>query len=88
MYMQESGALVQAIGAACEAAGLQAVPALTNKCVQLQETMAVRFGVMLIGPAGMCECAGCLSLLLSFRSTCIRAEACCKSRAKCAHVLC
>ena len=50
--MQESETLVQAIGTACEASGLQAVPALTSKCVQLQETMAVRFGVMLIGPAG------------------------------------
>ena len=51
--MQESGQLVQAVTAACEVAGLQAVPALVSKCLQLQDTMAVRFGVMLVGPAGM-----------------------------------
>ena len=39
--------------ASCEAAGLQAVPALVTKCLQLQDTLAVRFGVMLVGPAGM-----------------------------------
>lgn len=53
MPMQESGQLVQAVTAACEVAGLQAVPALVSKCLQLQDTMAVRFGVMLVGPAGM-----------------------------------
>ena len=53
MHMQESGQLVQAVTAACEVAGLQAVPALVSKCLQLQDTMAVRFGVMLVGPAGM-----------------------------------
>ena len=86
LHMQESGALVQALGAACEASGLQAVPALTSKCVQLQETVAVRFGVMLIGPAGMyldtCECAGCLSLI-SICSAFRCADSCCKSRAEC-----
>ena len=50
---QESERLVQAVTAACEAAGLQAVPALVSKCLQLQETLAVRFGVMLVGPAGV-----------------------------------
>lgn len=45
--------MVQAVTAACEAAGLQPVPALVSKCVQLQDTLAVRFGVMLVGPAGM-----------------------------------
>ena len=44
--------LVQAVTSACEVAGLQAVPALVTKCLQLQDTMAVRFGVMLVGPAG------------------------------------
>lgn len=52
MPMQESGQLVQAVTAACEVAGLQSVPALVSKCLQLQDTMAVRFGVMLVGPAG------------------------------------
>ena len=42
MQMQESGQLVQAVTAA-----------LLTKCLQLQDTMAVRFGVMLVGPAGM-----------------------------------
>ncbi len=45
--------MVQAVTASCEAAGLQAVPALVTKCLQLQDTLAVRFGVMLVGPAGM-----------------------------------
>lgn len=53
MQTQESGQLVQAVTAACEVAGLQAEPALLTKCLQLQDTMAVRFGVMLVGPAGM-----------------------------------
>lgn len=53
MQMQESGQLVQAVTVACEVAGLQAVPALITKCLQLQDTMAVRFGAMLVGPAGM-----------------------------------
>lgn len=53
VHMQESGQLVQAVTAACEVAGLQAVPALVSKCLQLQDTLAVRFGVMLVGPAGM-----------------------------------
>lgn len=44
---------MQAVTASCEAAGLQAVPALVSKCLQLQDTLAVRFGVMLVGPAGM-----------------------------------
>ncbi len=48
-----SGELVQAVTVSCEAAGLQAVPALVTKCLQLQDTLAVRFGVMLVGPAGM-----------------------------------
>lgn len=51
--MQESTELVQAVTAACSAANLQPVPALLSKCLQLQETLAVRFGVMLVGPAGM-----------------------------------
>ena len=63
MYMQESGQLVQAVTAACEVAGLQAVPALVDKCLQLQDTMAVRFGVMLVGPAGMPAEPGSSSLL-------------------------
>lgn len=50
--MQEHGQLVQAVRAACDVAGLQPVPALVTKCLQLQDTMAVRFGVMLVGPAG------------------------------------
>lgn len=50
--MQEHGQLVQALRSACDVAGLQPVPALVNKCLQLQDTMAVRFGVMLVGPAG------------------------------------
>ena len=53
MLMQESAQLVQAVAAACDVAGLQPVPALVSKCVQLQQTLAVRFGVMLVGPAGM-----------------------------------
>ena len=53
VQMQASGQLVQAVTAACEVAGLQAVPALVNKCLQLQDTLAVRFGVMLVGPAGL-----------------------------------
>ena len=51
--MQEPTELVQAVTAACSVACLQPVPALVSKCLQLQETMAVRFGVMLVGPAGM-----------------------------------
>ena len=43
---------MQAVTACCEASGLQAVPALVTKCLQLQDTLAVRFGVMLVGPAG------------------------------------
>lgn len=50
--LQEHGQLVQAVTAACGVAGLQPVPALVTKCLQLQDTMAVRFGVMLVGPAG------------------------------------
>ena len=64
MQMQESGQLVQAVTAACEVANLQAVPALVTKCLQLQDTMAVRFGVMLVGPAGLpaepCNNTSCL----------------------------
>ncbi|KAL3130872.1 hypothetical protein ABBQ38_000201 [Trebouxia sp. C0009 RCD-2024] len=52
MPEQEHGQLVQAVRAACDVAGLQPVPALVTKCLQLQDTMAVRFGVMLVGPAG------------------------------------
>jgi len=52
MWLQESGRLVQGVAASCEVTGLQAVPALVSKCLQLQETLAVRFGVMLVGPAG------------------------------------
>lgn len=50
--VQEPEELVQAVNKCCEAAQLQAVPALVNKCIQLQETLAVRFGVMLVGPSG------------------------------------
>ena len=52
LILQEHGQLVQAVRDACDVAGLQAVPALVTKCMQLQDTMAVRFGVMLVGPAG------------------------------------
>ena len=44
--------MVQAVKHSCEAAGLQPVPALVDKCLQLQATLAVRFGVMLVGPSG------------------------------------
>lgn len=35
-----------------EKKGLQPVPALVTKCIQLYETMVVRWGVMLVGPTG------------------------------------
>lgn len=50
--MQEAEQVMQAVRHSCEAAGLQPVPALVDKCLQLQATLAVRFGVMLVGPSG------------------------------------
>lgn len=50
--MQEPEQVLQAVRSSCEAAGLQPVPALVDKCLQLQATLAVRFGVMLVGPSG------------------------------------
>jgi dynein heavy chain len=40
---------------ACVAAGLQPEPAFTDKALQLHDTLGVRFGVMLVGPAGECS---------------------------------
>jgi dynein heavy chain len=41
-----------AVVAELEAAGLQPLPALVDKIVQLQETASVRFGVCLVGGTG------------------------------------
>lgn len=44
--------LQTALEAACRASGLQPEPAFVGKALQLSDTLGVRFGVMLIGPAG------------------------------------
>lgn len=41
-----------ALAAACAAAGLQPCDPFLYKAVQLQQTLALRFGVMVIGPTG------------------------------------
>jgi hypothetical protein len=47
--------LRQAITGACWAAVLQPEPAFLSKALQLHDTLGVRFGVMLVGPAGGLE---------------------------------
>ena len=46
------GALGLAIRSCCEEVGLQPVPAFLAKVQHLYDTFGVRFGVMLVGPAG------------------------------------
>eukprot|EP00891_Asterochloris_glomerata_P001497 jgi/Astpho2/1497/e_gw1.00026.129.1_t len=48
----EHGELQAAVELSCVAAGLQPVARFVHKCLQLHETLGVRFGVMLIGPTG------------------------------------
>ena len=52
LHLQEQGELQAAVEQSCVALGLQPVASFVRKCLQLQETFGVRFGVMLIGPAG------------------------------------
>jgi dynein heavy chain len=49
---QERGDLRASLQAALAAQGLQPAPATVSKALQLWDTMRVRFGVMLVGPAG------------------------------------
>jgi dynein heavy chain len=44
--------LTDALTAACWQSGLQPEPAFISKTLQLHDTLGVRFGVMLVGPAG------------------------------------
>lgn len=48
----EFGDLQRSIESCMTARNLQTVPALVTKCIQLYETMRVRWGVMQVGPAG------------------------------------
>lgn len=48
----DSQQLSDALTAACQDSGLQPQPAFINKALQLHDTLGVRFGVMLVGPAG------------------------------------
>eukprot|EP00775_Hariotina_reticulata_P007079 gene7079-7292_t len=49
---QVQQALPRAVRAACTDLGLQPVDSFINKVLELHHTLEVRFGVMLIGPAG------------------------------------
>lgn len=55
--------LTTALADACEVIGLQPVPHLIDKAKQLHDTLGVRFGVMLVGPAGR-DCS-LLAMLMS-----------------------
>lgn len=44
--------VVAALNDACCQLGLQPVEPFVGKAVQLHDTLGVRFGVMLVGPAG------------------------------------
>ena len=46
--------------------GLSQAPALVEKALQLQNSLQMRFGVMVIGPAGMCFCHVLTEAELSF----------------------
>lgn len=48
----EFGDLQRTVEYCMSARNLQTVPALVTKCIQLYETMRVRWGVMQVGPAG------------------------------------
>ncbi|CRK89849.1 CLUMA_CG003435, isoform A [Clunio marinus] len=50
--VSEYGELQEAIEFCMKARNLQTLPALVTKCIQLFETMRVRWGVMQVGPAG------------------------------------
>jgi hypothetical protein len=53
--------LRQALTGACWAAGLQPEQAFLSKALQLHDTLGVRFGVMLVGPAGGLTALACNS---------------------------
>lgn len=48
----EQQALLDALHVACRDCGLQPEPGFVRKAVQLHDTLGVRFGVMVVGPAG------------------------------------
>lgn len=52
MPNQEDQQLSMALQTACRACGLQPETAFIGKAQQLHDTLGVRFGVMLVGPAG------------------------------------
>jgi dynein heavy chain len=48
----EDTQLLDALTAACWGCGLQPEDSFVSKALQLHDTLGVRFGVMLVGPAG------------------------------------
>ncbi len=46
------GSLQNALVLACKEQNLQATPSFLHKCVQIYETLVVRHGIMVVGPAG------------------------------------
>jgi hypothetical protein len=66
----EAQQLSDALTAACWDCGLQPAQAFLSKALQLHDTLGVRFGVMLVGPAGGCaaECQGSAGILADTRT--------------------
>lgn len=50
---QDQQHLTTALKDSCRALGLQPGDQFVSKAMQLHDTLGVRFGVMLVGPAGM-----------------------------------
>lgn len=64
----DSQQLSDALAAACWECGLQPQQAFLGKAMQLHDTLGVRFGVMLVGPAGGCRALGAPAVRLSTTS--------------------
>lgn len=55
-----------ALADSCKALGLQPGDQFVGKAMQLHDTLGVRFGVMLVGPAGMMT-----GVLVFYKNTCL-----------------